>query len=77
MTAAIELRFDQLLDRCARLLAAGEIDAASQSWAPILVLHLGACGWNLLATGRRWQRDSAWLHVEERNSAGLGLYQVR
>lgn len=33
---------------------------------------LGAC----MRLGRRWQRDSAWLHVEERNSAGLGLYQA-
>ena len=26
--------------------------------------------------GRRWRQDSLWLHVEERNSAGLGLYQA-
>lgn len=28
------------------------------------------------AAGRRWRHDSTWLHVEERNAAGLGLYQV-
>jgi hypothetical protein len=68
----------QLLQACMRIgeLSSSGMIALLQELCGGLVFEAKRALCPETCAGRRWRSDSAWLHVEEGNTAGLGLYQV-